>query len=346
LKYDLENVETDVPDEAVKKRWEQESNAIVSDAAKGISNDRARELWNTRASGWKADGGIWAEDLGRKRGVDRVKAGHIAAAADLDTKAGDLAVSQDTFRSSIAGQQAVIKRDAERGILSQEDAARQIAQLDGLAIKDNSIRFSSNIDTLIKDGRVAEAQAFFDANNKDVDPQVRETVKKGLEASKQDYAVVSKADELWSQAKGDIGKFYKLSAKITDAPLREKVEARGNNMRIMADQAENQRQDGLQQQMWAHVVNGGTVASAPASLRGALNPEKLGSIRAYENNRDAAQGMSPAQMAQWKDDSATKRYKLESSFNMTAAQFMSDPATAWPKDMYAAYQQLTPDDMR
>ena len=83
--------------------------------------------------------------------------------------------------------------------------------------------------------------------------------------------------------------------------------------------------------------------NAPPSLRAAIDPNRMGAIRAYENARGAEKGMTPSAMAQWKDDSARIRMRLESSLTMPPNVFMANPST-WPKDQFAAYQSMTADD--
>jgi len=344
-KYDLEQ-NHDIPDGEIETTLRKQGEDILSKVGEGISSKTARDMWSENAKGTLLlEGDDWARKTAQSRGIDRVKGSHVAAISDLETKAGDLSISSDAYEKSVQDERGAILRNKDRGFLKEEQAAQLLAGLDKLSLKDRTMRWSSNIDALVKEGRIAEAQAMFDAGAGRVDPDTRATVKKGLDASKQDYAVVAKTDELWGQAKGDLGKFLKLSAKIEDAPLRQKVEERGNRMRLLEDQAENQRQDNLQRQMWAHVEGGGTIANAPAALRGAIDPTRLGSIRAYEEARDREKALSPAALAQWKDDSARIRMRLESSLIMPPQVFMSDPST-WAPDHFAAYQTMTADDQR
>lgn len=185
-------------------------------------------------------------------------------------------------------------------------------------------------------------------NSKGITPVDNKTLaqlKSGLDAAKQDYAVVAKGDEFWAAAKGDYGKAIKLAGAITDAPLRTKVEQRLGQMAQQAKAAEEVRQDGLERSLWKHVVEGGTIMNAAPSLRAAIDPGRMGAIRAYENARDAEKTMSPASMAQWKDDSARIRMRLESSLTMPPQVFMSNPAT-WPQEYFTAYQSMTADDQR
>lgn len=342
LKHDLE-ADPETPDVAIPKRWQQESEAILKEAADTIGSQQARELWLARAKGWQAEGETWSLGLQRKRTVDKVRAGHVELATGLEAQAGDLSISEQTFAESVTAARVAVQRDVERGILDAEDGAKREAGLDLLALKDRTMRWTANIDALVKDGRIAEAQAVFDTGAANVDPATRERVRDGLDASKQDYAVVEKSDTIWERAKGDYGRAIKLAAEIKDAPLRVKVEQRIGQLTNQAKAAEDEWQENLKSQMWAHVEGGGTIMNAPPSLRAAIDPEKLGSIRAFENARDAESGMNAAQKKAWTEQSANIGGYFKAMALQSPALFMADQSQ-WSEADRALYAAMTPSD--
>lgn len=345
LRFDIEQTPNDVPDEKLRQRYDEESERIIQAAGGQIGNAAIRDMWTERAKGWQGEGALWTDQLGRKRSVDRVRAGHVSAGAEIEAKAGDPALTRETIEAMVSGEQAAIRRAGEIGIYSPEEAAAKIAAMDRIVTKDASIRFSANINEMVKQGRVAEAQAYFDANNADVDPQTRETVKAGLQASQQEFDIVEKGDDIWLRSGGNYGKAIELAAEIKDAPLRLKVEARLNQKVAQAKAAEDERQDGLQEQMWAHVEGGGTVMNAPPSLRAAIDPSRLSSIRAYETARDAETGMSGATKEQWRDQSANIKASFNSLATIAPSSFMGGFSTWSPQDQML-FSAMTPDDQR
>lgn len=341
-KFDLDQ-NRDIPDEQIEIQLRETGDAIITKAGEGISSGSARDLWSENAkTNLLVEGDVWARKTAQTRSIDRVKAGHITATADLETKAGDLSISSDAYDKSLQEERGAINRNRDRGIFDDSTAATLVAGLDKLALKDRTMRWSANIDALVKDGRVAEAQAMFDTGAGSVDPDARAQVKKGLEGAKEDYRIVSTTDQLWARARGDYAKFVKETGNIKDAILRTKVEERGDRMRLMANQAENERQDGLQEQMWAHVQGGGTVMNAPPSLRAAIDPDRLGSIRAFESARDWQATLSGAQKAAWADRSLDAKQQLDT---MPPAIFLK-PIEQWPPQAKVLYDAMDPDRQR
>ena len=169
LKFDLEHNEPETPDAAIKDRWRQESTQIITEAAAGLTNGQARSLWTERAKGWQADGAIWSETLGLKRSVDRARGAHITAEADLEKKAGDLAISHETFAASIAGQKAAILRDTERGIFDKATAAERVAALDKVLEKDRFSRARAEVERLVTAGKADDAKKLIDDFGGDVE---------------------------------------------------------------------------------------------------------------------------------------------------------------------------------
>lgn len=338
-KYELEN-NKDIPDDAIEPTLRQVGDKIISDVSEGITSQTARRLWTENAKNLQSDGDVWARKTSRARSVDRVRAGHVTAISDLEQKAGDISLSMEAYDRNLQDQRGAILRDKDRGIIDDEHAATLLAGIDKLAVKDSTIRWQSNIDALVKSGRLAEAEAMYGAGGDKIDPDVRATVRKGLDQTKQDFAVVEKTDEIWTKAGGDYAKFVKETAKINDPALRVKVEERGDRMRLMADRSEEIRQDALAAQMWKHVEAGGKIANAPPSVRAAIDPDKLGSIRAYENARDTEATMSPQAKAAHEAQSNVFRLQLET---MTPERFVAGPA-AWSADDKARLSMMTPAD--
>jgi hypothetical protein len=351
LKFDLENTSPDMPDEDLKKSYQERSEALIQEAAKTIANPRARDVFTERAKGYQADGALWTDRLGLKRGVDRTRAGHVTAITEIDARAGDIAVKRETILEDIAGEKAALERARQMGVYTQEQAAELNAKLDGVAVKDNTMRFGANIDALVKDGRVAEARAAYQAqmglNASEklvdrVDPDVLAKISAGLEANEQESAVVERGDTIWTQSAGDYGKAIALAGEIKDAPLRLKVEARLNQKAAQAKAAEDARQDALENAMWAHVEGGGTIMSAPPSLRGDISPSRLGSIRAYENARDTESGMTAAQKAARDLESKIVKSSLDWLSRDNPSTFMNPDA--WSAEYKAAYASMSSQD--
>jgi len=339
-------LDPETPDVAIPQRWKQESELIIGEVGGTISSSRARELWTIRARGLQAEGDTWSVNLQRKRQVDGVRAGFVAMAGEAEAMAGDLAISPETYASKIDGLRALNDSHMASGFIDKEEGARRQVALDGLALKDRTMRWSSNIDALVKDGRVAEAQAVFDTGAADVDPATRQRVKEGLQASQQEFAVVEKGDAIWTQAGGNYGKAIELAAEIKDAPLRLKVEARLNQKHAMVNAALEQEQEGYVTQLWDHVRAGGKIANAPPSLMGSFDkPVRFASVQAFENARDAEARMSAESKTALREESkALKDMFLGYLKSPTLSREFMKPESEWPPGMFDLYRSMRGDD--
>jgi hypothetical protein len=326
----------------IETRFKEASDAVISKNAE-IVPQGAKAMWTERAkTQWQSNGVLKARDLTRKRQLTDMRAGIIKESAALQAAIGDMAIEEKTFVESVNAQRNLIGRQAQSGVLEKDDAALQLAQLDKWIVDDKTARVTANVDALVRDGRVAEAEAQFKANYKELDPAKRQAIEKGLQDAKFDARVVTMTDDLWAKAEGDYGRFVKETGKIEDARLRTQVEERGNRLRLMADQAENEHQDGLEEAMWAHVEGGGKIGNAPPSLRAEIDPDRLGSIRAFENARDAEGTMGYTEKQFWKIQSTNFRNELET---MLPERFVAG-YDKWSTDARRKFDNLTLEDQQ
>ena len=352
VKFDLEQ-DQEIKDEDILPTLRKRGEEILSKAGEGINSRTGRDLWQEELKGTLLlDGDAWSRREQIKRGVDRVRGGHIAAQSQMEAKAGDPTISADAFEANINDERKAIALSRSRGFIGDEEVARYNAVLDTLGVKDRTLRFTANLDALMKDGRVAEAEALYQAQmgkNSDgrgaVDPDTLARVRTGLDQAKQEFAVIESSDKFWAAAKGDLAKYNQLVSGVQDVPKRLKMEQRGITLANQAKAARDAEQDQMQQGLWEHVVGGGTIASYSPSKIAALDPNRLGSIRAYENARDAEKGMTGPQKQAWMDASADTKAGLEWFSRNNPAAFMGRVDT-WPENLQRAYAGMTPDDQR
>lgn len=333
----------DIAPEEFETRYREATDKIISENGQ-IVPAGGRDLWRQRALEWQSDGVIRTRDLQRQRQLEAQRAGIIAEGAALTSSAGDLAVEQSTFRKSVEAHRNLINRQVQTGIIGKDDAAQMNAELDQLLTTDSDLRVSQNVDTLLQAGRLAEADALFKSNYNDISPKTRATLERGLEAAKLDNAVVTTADGLMKDAGGSYAKFVQLASKIDNAALRLKVEERGADLERQRAAAEELRQDGLERQMWKHVVGGGTIGSSSASLRGDIDPDRLSAIRAYESARDDESGRTASEKAAAKLRSTIIRNGLEVLAMQDPQVFMAGPQY-WPSYYQTAFTAMTPEDI-
>lgn len=314
LKFDLEHNEPETPDAAIKDRWRQESTQIITEAAAGLTNGQARSLWTERAKGWQADGAIWSETLGLKRSVDRARGAHITAEADLEKKAGDLAISHETFAASIAGQKAAILRDTERGIFDKATAAERVAALDKVLEKDRFSRARAEVERLVTAGKADDAKKLIDDFGGDVE-QGR-ALRQAREGAEQDVrAAANRAEK------------EKRDAEILASNTFE--------MGLLKGEAGHSYRD------LDRMVETGVISLNDA-------PQLRRSIRAEQDRAKAeaeSSKLSSAQKEYMKDRSSDYRLVFD-------AVSMTDPAgflqgyDKWDDSLKARYNVMTPDDQR
>lgn len=335
-------LDPETPDVAIPKRWQQESEAIIGEIGGTISSGRARELWTIRARGLQAEGDTWSVNLQRKRQVDGVRAGFVAMASEAEAQAGDMSISEETYAAKVDALRALNDTQVAGGFVDKEEGARRQAVLENLALKDRTMRWSANIDALVKAGRMAEAEEVFSVGAARVDPATRQRMREGLDASKQEYAAVEQRDAIWAEAKGDYGKALQLAGRIKDAPLRLKVEAGLNQKLAQTEAARQQGKETAQRSLWGHMLAGGTIANAPPSVLAATEGA-IDFARAYENARDREAGMDAATLKEFTLYSSRVRNMLESGVTMPPNVFMSDPSS-WRSDHRQFFESLSAAD--
>lgn len=311
LKLDIEN-DRETPDEKLEEKFSTEAQKIVDETGKIIGSEPVRKLWNERALGFKADGGIWANKLGRTRQVDKVRAGHVETANQLDQQVGDPSVSAETFAANLAGEKALIARNAQRGFYSEEQARELTTRLDNVAVKDRMARTSSAVENLLLQGDTTGAEmlvAEFDGNGAQ-----REALKKLKEGVERDI-----------KAKANQAEAEKRKAEILASNAFE--------MDVLGGKAGYA-------QLQAKVEKGEiSVNDQPALFR---------AIRA-ENDRkenEAKQAKMSAEMkAMLADRSADYRLGFDAFSTSNPAQFMGG-YDKWNEQYRAFYDRMTPDDQR
>jgi hypothetical protein len=330
----------DIPPEEIETRYREVSDKIIATHGDLVPKG-ARAMWTERAkTQWQTEGVLKSRTLTRTRQLEGVRAGIIEESAALRAQVGDLAVEESTFKQNIQSQRNLIGRQVENGVLQKDDAAKLTAELDQWVVADKTARVDQNVTTLVRNGQVAEAEAQFKANYKEIDPAKRVVIERGLEDAKFDNRVVTATDKLWEDAGGDYGKFIKSTADIKDAALRTKVEERGDRMRLMEERAEAEKQDNMEKLMWAHVEGGGKIGNASPSLRASIDPDRLGSIRAYENARDKEDTLGFSAKEIWVLQSSAVRNELET---MLPERFVGG-YQAWSTRDKQRYEQMTPAD--
>lgn len=305
LKFDLE-ADAETPDAAIPVRWKQESDAILQEVAGRISSGAARDVWSENAKVWQGDGEVWSYGLQRKRSVDKVRASHITSAAELETQAGDLTISAETYSKNLAGAKAAIQRDLERGMLDPESAARQDAVLDQLQARDMTSRWSAGVLATARSG------AFDDATK-----------------------MVSTAPGIPEAVKEDA-----LNGIERERNRQEKE--RAESQRAMGNAMEVDILDGrvTRQQIDEAAALGTINPNDQPTLIRALREENDRRKREAEDAK-----LSPSQRAMLEDLSKDNLLAFEMLSQDNAPNFVGDPEQ-WSDAYKQAYREMTADDQR
>lgn len=313
LKLDLEN-DQQTPDDKLEEKFSTEAQKIVDETGKIIGSEPVRKLWNERALGMKADGGVWANKLGRSRQVDKIRAGHVETANALDKQVGDLGVAPETFAASIAGEKAVIARNVERGFYSKEIGADLSARLDALAVKDRFARTRAEVERLVGAGQSEDAKKLIDDFGGDVE-QGR-ALRQAREAAEADVRAAANRAE---KAKRDA---EIVASNTFEMGLLKGVP--GHNYRDL-DQ----------------LVDKGVISINDA-------PSLRRSIRAEHDRAEAeakAAKLSAEQKAFLADRSADYRLVFD-AYSMTAPAMFLGGYDTWSDDLRQRYDLMVPDDQR
>lgn len=284
--------------------YTEESDKIINTWAQKVPMG-GRDMWLQRAKQDQLNGTFEVRNLQRTRQLESEQAKGLALHEVVNDSAGDLSISAEAYQKiNNDGRTAAADALAARTI-TQPEYERRMIQLDDALVVDNTVRFDANISELVAQGRVAEAEALYQTQmgmNKDgknkVNPEVLMNTKKGLASATLEVQAIESSDTLWAAAKGDLGRYNEMVAGVQDVPKRLKMEARGITLANQVKAAKNAEQDAMQQDLFKFVVGGGTIEKYSPAKIGAMEPERLGSIRAFQNARDAEKGMTAEQKAE------------------------------------------------
>lgn len=325
-----------------EKVWTEKSKAVLDQFGAPLKSNYAAKIWQERAAGYQAEGTIQIRDTQRKRQIEGVNASLIEAGTAYERQAQDIAIPEAEVAKTREAYEAIIKTQYDNGLIGKDDMALKLAKSDAVAIAGKTTRVSSNIDALVKEGRIAEARAMLTNNASLIDPQTRDALNKTLDESEFNQVTVTKGDDLWTQAKGDLGAYMKLAAKEPNAKLRLSLEDRGAKLDAIKAKAEADDVQAAQQLLWKHVLSGGTVDNASPSVLVATKGD-IGFARAFVSARDAEATMSKSEKAALEADSNTARLGFEAFARTNPAAFMGD-MKSWHPQLQAAYSAMTAAD--
>jgi len=333
-----------VKPEDYEKVYQERSDAIFKNYGATIPGGKAKAVWDNFTGDLGFSGLTEMRGATRQKQLENATAETIATVAEAVKGFADLDQSEEVFTSNFTATHEYISGQVKSGLMAPDRGAQALAELETGFRKAYTERTLYAIDGMRQAKNYAGATEALYAAKKDgkIDDKSFTATRAVLLNEQNGFEAQGDADKYWEQGKGYQGALA-LARKEPDIAKRQEIEKNITQRFQQEKVAEDARQDDLQKAVWAHVSGGGTIGNAKVSLIKDIDPNRLGSIRAFENARDAEAGMTGPKKAEWTAASKNWKDELQSVAAMPGSVFIQDPSTWSPRD-YAKFQVLTPDD--
>jgi len=328
----------------ITKRYGELSRDVLERNTGKIRSPAHKRVWQERAKMILADGENSASRIAMDRRVGTAKAKAITMMDGYETMAADPSTLPEVLEANEASLRELVQRYQRTGVYSPEEAARQMVSIDGVAMGAKSVRVEAEITRLMNEGQYALAEEYMKVNYGDILPARRQSLENAVESKSRIGRAVQTADGYWAEAGGDYGAAMEKARGIENVDDRLQVEERLNSLRVQDDQARRAVEEEAESEGWSMLANGGTVASIPLEIWGAMSGEEQAQMRNWERVRNNAEadGRLKQLEAQSKLD-----YDIIDSVFATNPELYNLGPEGWKveaPDLYERYSRLQPDE--
>lgn len=342
----------------LESRLIEKSREIRGELLGQVKSAAVREGFDQRLSEIETGYVIEGRNLSNRRAVEAFGADVVGLIDGLDKTSKDISVPMDdpknphtrTVRSEANAAQALIDAGVRGGFIGKDDAAVKKAIIQAKLEEGDSARVLANVDKMIENGQIAEAEAFFEDNDHRILPAQREEARKIFRAQTKQAKAFAKADELWTASRNEDGTANYAAAlekarAIPDMETRTATETRLAQLKAQDDAAVSDRDTASWNTGMEYITTGRPV---PANVMREASPKVRDLLQAEQRQRALwAQQMATAsaeEKAALRELSKGNYYRLKAqlaspgSKAMTFDGLLADPALG------ALYENMTPDE--
>lgn len=301
----------------LESRLIEKSREIRGELLGQVKSATVREGFDQRLSEIETGYVIEGRNLSNRRAVEAFGADVVGLIDGLDKTSKDISVPMDdpknphtrTVKSEANAAQALIDAGVRGGFIGKDDAAVKKAIIQAKLEEGDSARVLANVDKLIENGQIAEAEAFFEDNDHRILPEKREAARKVFREQTREAKAIQTVDALWDKHAGDYSAVIAEIGKMDNPQDRLAAEARAgvrlNQQRVAEDEtqtavinsalmaittgkpvpadvlraANGKTRDFIDDQLYQRRLREQQLATLSAEERAALNQVSIGSYR-------------------------------------------------------------------
>lgn len=330
----------------LETKFAERSKAVLAETSGGMSSPMHKRLFEAQSAELTQAYTLKTRDLTRTKQVDGARALAMRTIDDLSTVAADPSIPREVLEENTANALASAREQFRIGTFTAEQLAQsEIKANDALKVG-VSLRHVSNIDTMMDSGRYGEAEEYFKGNYSEVDPAQREKIETLIETQGREAQAILKADDFWSKSDGSYEDALVKARAITDPKERLAVEDRLATLKAQDKAGEDATQDVVKEGLLDHVLKGGNLANAPASLLRDADAFTRNFIEDELNQRRLrAQQMATLTAEErraMKETSAISKDTLSGFAALNPEAYMAGPAS-WDGDLKDVWDGLMPE---
>jgi hypothetical protein len=335
-----------VKPEDYEKVYQERSDAIFKNYGATIPGGKAKAVWDKYTGDLGFSGLTEMRSATRQKQLENATAETIATVAKTVEGFADLDQSEEVFTSNFTATHEYISGQVKSGLMAPDRGAQALAELETGFRKAYTERTLYAIDGMRQAKNYAGATEALYAAKKDgkIDDKSFTATRAVLLNEQNGFEAQGDADKYWEQSGGDYQGALRLARGEKDFGRRQEVE-KNLASRMQQDKLAKQgEQDDIGKQLADHVLKGGTVANAPASLLSRVTDAgTLSLANSLEAAKTRETGMSAAQKAQLELSSNVAKFGFESLSNSNPRAFM-EGYNSWPAELQTAFKAMTGTD--
>ena len=298
----------------LESRLIEKSREIRGELLGQVKSATVREGFDQRLSEIETGYVIEGRNLSNRRAVEAFGADVVGLIDGLDKTSKDISVPMDdpknphtrTVRSEANAAQALIDAGVRGGFIGKDDAAVKKAIIQAKLEEGDSARVLSNVDKMIENGQIAEAEEFFKVNYGRILPEKREAAEKVFKAQTKQAKAFAQADEFWNTTRNEDGTANYAAAlekarAIPDMETRTATETRLAQLKAQDDAAVSDRDTASWNTGMEYITTGKPV---PANVMREASPKVRDLLQAEQRQR-----------ALWAEQMATASAEKKAAMN-------------------------------
>jgi hypothetical protein len=346
------DADAEIPPEQLENAYRERASKIVADRTSGMQSPALRRAFGTQSATALENGAIDMRDVTRRKQV----AGARAEALTLFAEYEETAKNPTSFEKPKDGSPstAEVARDnaisvADRYLASgvwDADTAAEM-KLKAQATYDVGLTNAhiTSISDKLENGDWQNANDYFIEYGSQIAKDKWPVIQTAIAEKKKEGVAISTADRLWDETGGNYGLAILETKKITNPEERTAAEARLGVLQNQFSAGKSAKQAADVESGMGYVVQG---RSPPLSWFETADPDAVYTVqerlRARRAQASGLAGMTAAEKAAMKDQSARNKFILESQLTDKDLVQAGTVAILADPDLKDLYDNMLPDD--